>query len=612
MVGLERRYSVNNEPIEIKELKVIDDYYYNHGTSEVSDEEYDELKEKARELFPDHPYLGTVGAKVSKGKVTLPYVLGSLNKVKPDNIIDWFSKRKGPYAASEKLDGVSFYVEYEDGKVVRAATRGDGYTGVDITEKARKFCPSFTSIGKFVFRCEAMLLGNIHKDLGFKTARNGAAGIINRDDMWGCGFITPFYYEVIEAPFTVSKDETEYHRIRFLENNFKNVPEIFIFAEHHTVDDLLLFLKKCEQKDYEIDGLVITPMDYERENVLYPENKVALKVLGESVKATVDDVEWRVSRSGRVMPVVVIEPIEIEGVTISRATGHNAAFIYENRIGYESQIGIVRSGSVIPYITSVDTHGDFMELTNCPSCNYPLKWKGVDLVCESEDCGEKSYYKVEHFLRSLGAENITVKTLTKLGLNTIESCYEVDEWSIAEIEGFGIKRGQQIVDEINGILHTTPDKLLRSFGIKNVGRTASKAITDVFSLDDMFSMRVYDLYPKLTEINGIGVVIAENLILGLPEYFKLYNFLKEKGLAFEGEGDKEMDGIKFCLTGKGPMKRPELQEIIERKGGEVKSMSKTTNYLVTADTESQSGKSKKARQYGVSIISYEELLEMLE
>jgi DNA ligase (NAD+) len=144
-----------------------------------------------------------------------------------------------------------------------------------------------------------------------------------------------------------------------------------------------------------------------------------------------------------------------------------------------------------------------------------------------------------------------------------------------------------------------------------VGRTASKAITDVFSLNELFSMKAGELYPRLTEINGIGDVIAENLILGLPEYFKLYTYLKEKGLTFEGEGDKEMEGIKFCLTGKGPMKRPELQEIIERKGGEVKSISKTTNYLVTANPESQSGKSKKARQYGVSIISYEELLEML-
>jgi NAD-dependent DNA ligase len=600
---------VNNNPIEIKELRVIDDYYYNHGTSEISDEEYDELKEKARELYPTHPYFDTVGAKVSKGKVTLPYVLGSLDKVKPDNVIDWFSKRKGPYVVSEKLDGVSFYITYEDGIIKRAATRGDGYTGVDITNKAWIFCPPLDLPGKFVFRGEAMLLGNIHQDLGFKTARNGTAGIINRDDLWGCIYITPFFYEVIEGPEEIMG--TEYDRIRFLENNFKNTPEIFIFSGKPVVDDLLIFLKKCEQKDYEVDGLVITPMDYERENVLRPENKVALKIFGRSVTAIVDDVEWRVSRSGRVMPVVVIEPIEIEGVTITRATGHNAKYIYENRIGHGSQIGIIRSGSVIPYIASIDTFGDFKELNNCPSCKGELGWFGVDLMCPGEKCQQMSYYKVEHFLRSLGAENITVKTLTKLGLDTIESCYEVDEWSIAEVEGFGIKRGQQIVDEINGTLHTTPDKLLRSFGIKNVGRTASKAITDVFSLDEMFSMRVYDLHPKLTEIDGIGDVIAENLILGLPQYFKLYQYLQEKGLTFEGEGDKEMEGIKFCLTGKGPMKRPELQEIIERKGGEVKGISIATSYLVTADPDSQSGKAKKARSYGIPVISYEELLEML-
>lgn len=600
---------MNNEPNEIKELRKYDDLYFNLGTSPVSDEFYDELKENARKKYPDHPYLSTIGAKVSKGKVTLPYVLGSLNKVKPDNIIDWFSKRKGPYVVSEKLDGVSFYVTYEDGKIVRAATRGDGYTGVDITNKAWIFCPPLDLPDRFVFRCEAMLLGNIHQDLGFKTARNGTAGIINRDDLWGCIYIKPFFYEVIEGPDEIMGNE--YNRMRFLESNFKNTPEIFMFMEHHTVDDLLLFLKKCELKDYEVDGLVITPMDYERENVLRPENKVALKIFGRSVTAIVNDVEWRVSRSGRVMPVVVIEPIEIEGVTISRATGHNAKYIYENRIGHGSQIGIIRSGSVIPYITSVDASGDLEPIVNCPSCKSLLQWKGVDLVCESKECGEKSYYKVEHFLRALGAENITVKTLMKLGLYTIESCYEIDEWSIAEIEGFGIKRGQQIVDEINGTLHTTPDKLLRSFGIKNVGRTASKAITDVFWLEELFSIEISKLYPALTKIDGIGDVIAENLILGIPEYFKLYNFLKEKGLTFEGEGDKEMEGTKFCLTGKGPMKRPELQEIIERKGGEVKSISKTTNYLVTADPESQSGKAKKARQYGVSIISYEELLEML-
>ena len=607
---------MNKEESIIDLLKIYDDLYYNEGTSPVSDTEYDELREKAKVLYPDHEYFIHVGSPTEKGKVLLPYVLGSLNKVSPKNVDKWFDKQPGKeFIVTEKLDGVDICVTYSKGKVVFAATRGDGYYGQDITDKAQIFCPEIPSSNKMIFRGQAMLIGGVHKTLKksdgsiYKNARNCAAGILNhKNSNINCEHITPFFFEIIEGGVG-----TELEKYYALENWFEGmVPQFAAYFKNSGVslEEMLDYFKN--NINYEIDGLVITPNDYVRENVPYPENKVAFKVNEEAVEATVSGIEWNVSRTGRVVPVVLIEPIEMQGVTVSRATGFNAKFVYDNKISKGVKIGLQRSGDVIPYITEVyDPIGLYDIKSNfCPSCEQRLTWKGVDLVCTNADCGDQAYNKVEHFLRRMGAENITVKTLMKLGLDTVEKCYEIDEWEIATMDGFGVKRAQVVVDEIQGTLYNTPDKLISALGIPGIGRTISRTLCNTYEdcVDFFFKAGKDDFL----ELDGIGEVLATNIIEHREKYKDLVNFLYGVGLRFEkSEGEKMMDGKTLTLTGKGPMGRKEIQDLITKAGGMVKGISKKTDYLVTGDIESKSGKAKKAREYGVEIISYETLLEML-
>ena len=611
---------------EIKKLVEYDNLYYNEGSSPIDDVEYDRLKEELKLKFPDDPYFTEVGSGVKNGdKVKLKYILGSLNKVKIDTIQKWLDEQESDkFIISEKLDGVSFAVNYKNGKVVSASTRGDGYFGKDITEKAKIFCDDIKTKAEVDYRCEAMLVGSkLHESLGFKTRRNGVAGIINRDDTKDVHHITPFFYEILNYD-DFSEGVNEFDRVNFIQNNVTSTknysPLVFVYdKKQHTTSDIITFYDQVKNNDaYDVDGLVITPINYERENVLYPKNKVAFKINEKPVSAVVDKVMWGVTRTSRVVPLISIEPIKIQGVTISKATGFNAKYINDNKIGVGTIVKIVRSGDVIPYIVGIEKPNIVPDMIDeCPACGSELEWEGVDLKCTNEDCWRKSYKEVEHFIRSMGAENITEKTLMKLGIDHIERLYEIDEWGISTIEGFGVKRAQQIVDEIQGTLFSTPEILLRSFGMKNIGKTASREITKhlyrITDDDNKVMEYVFSLpYEELIKIEGIGDITARTFVNEIGKYKDRYKFLKRSGLVFMNENTKgKFDGINFTLTGKGWLGRKEIQTLIEREGGSVKSIGKTIDYLVTNDVESTTGKAKKAREYGVQIILYEDLKEML-
>ena len=396
-------FNMTDEENVINQLKDYDSLYYTDGTSPVSDEEYDDLKDYAKLNFPNNPYFLEVGAPVIGEKVPLPFVLGSLNKVKEDTLQAWFDKQKSDvYLVTEKLDGVSFCVNYQHGEVYFAATRGDGYFGSDITAKAKIFCPPMKErVGSAWYRCEAMLIGDAHVELGYKTARNGAAGILNREYLKDDQRITPMFYECLN--YGPGTEEEKYNHM--LEHfSTRNVPNSIIFDRRTMpISVLITFLEMVSDNGlYEVDGLVITPMDYERENVEFPEGKVAFKMNEKPVEATVNMVEWKVSRTGRVVPVVHINPIELQGVTVTKATGFNAKFISDEKIGSGSIVKIVRSGDVIPYITEC-VRGAIGELTPevCPSCDHDLVNEGVDIVCPNEQCISRAFKQVEHFLRTM-------------------------------------------------------------------------------------------------------------------------------------------------------------------------------------------------------------------
>uniref|UniRef100_A0A6M3IMD3 DNA ligase (NAD(+)) n=1 Tax=viral metagenome TaxID=1070528 RepID=A0A6M3IMD3_9ZZZZ len=593
---------------KIDRLKWYDDLYYNDGTSPITDEEYDVIKDQARIEFPNDTYFNDVGAPIlfKNREVKLPYVLGSLKKVKPDTLFKWL-KDKDDITISDKVDGVSVMVHYNNGKVVFAATRGSGIVGKEITDKAKIFCPHINVLDDIILRGDAILKGDTYVEMGYKTRRNGTAGVLNADGIKGCENIDVYFYELIKSPVKLSNELDRLVYISLLGNNVR-VSQFSHLDLTNPIEHLMEVLR-FGKRDYIVDGIVLTDNFSERENVFYPENKVAFKVQGDPMKTKVIDIEWNVGRTGRIIPTIIVEPITIGGVTISRATGFNAKFVLDNHIGKESVVSLVRSGDVVPYIVSVDD-SDTTDIGcySCPSCDGEIEWKGVDLVCNSTECKISAFKRVSYFLRKLGVENITEKTLEKLEVDTIQKAYELDEFEIANISGFGIKRGEQIVNEIKKTLKTTPEKLLAAFGIAGIGIEISTSIFNNMSIDDIFDL------PEgyfSSNIDGIGDKLDSNLIYGLP-YFKIvYDYLLLKGLKFVENGEDIMKGMLFALTGTMILKRDAIIKMIESKGGSVKGITKNTNYLVSADPTSGSSKLEKANKYGIKIISFEELMEML-
>jgi DNA ligase (NAD+) len=600
---------------EIEILKYYDLLYYNEGNSTISDAEYDRLKEEVRSKYPDHPYFSTVGANVDGETVKLPYILGSLNKVKPDTVRSYFKDREvNEYLAISKIDGVSIYVEYYQGEVVFASTRGNGYEGKDITQKAKVFCRPVSYKEHFKIRGEATLLFDDHKKVGYKNRRNGAAGILNKKESTAkTKLIHPIFYEIIDGPEDLI-NKNEIAKFKFLSELGLDIPDFAMLGESLLDQLLFSFKENAMEYGYDIDGLVLKPIEYERENVYYPKEMVAFKMNDVPVKALVTGVEWNLSRQGKLKPVVSIRPIEIGGVTVSRATGFNAEFIVHNCIGVGAEITIVRSGDVIPHIMGVTKKVNPVTPGVCPHCKKEIGWKGVDIVCENPVCGGNAEKQVAYFLRTLGAENITETTIKNLGLKTIEECYEIDEFDIADKDGFGMSSGEQFVNEVKRTLITKPEKLIKALGIDGVGETVGKLIVDhykISSIDD-FSKLFDATAGELEKIDGIGPITAEKFINNIKEYGMLVSFLFSEGLQFEETKVSSISGKIFTLTGKGPMSRQNVEMMITSNGGLVKSLTKKTDYLVTADVDSQSGKAKKARSYGVPMISYEELIKMIE
>ncbi|HRS26573.1 MAG TPA: hypothetical protein P5140_08550 [Methanofastidiosum sp.] len=326
------------------------DKAYQEGNPLISDREYDDLKNHARLMFGDDPYFKTVGAPVSGNKIKIGYVIGSLNKTNSTNVQSWIEKYN-EVIISEKLDGSGIVVVYNNGKLSWATTRGDGEWGQNITDKAVYFLPKEIKYkSELVLRGEAMLIGGIHTSLGFKNPRNGVAGLLNRKKfkVSDVKHIKVYFHEVIK-PQIIRRD-----MFSFIKELGFDTPRFTSFSNITTNDLIKKMVEWKESAIYETDGIVLADSNSYRENTYYPENVVAFKVNQEAARTKVVDIEWNVGRTGRVIPTIIVEPIVIDGTTISRATGFNAKFVMDNNIKPGTTVGIFKAGEIIPYIDFIE------------------------------------------------------------------------------------------------------------------------------------------------------------------------------------------------------------------------------------------------------------------
>jgi DNA ligase (NAD+) len=598
---------------EIKYLIEMDNLYHNGEEVPISDYEYDILKSEARDKHPNHPYFKTVGATPTGNKVDLPFVCGSLEKMKYDGSMNQWIQDSGvkEIAISDKLDGCTIIAEFMDGTLMSASTRGDGYQGRDITEKARIFCPEAMGTGHVILKGEVLATTKITKELGYKKSRTFVAGCLNRDGIRNAEHMEVVFYRVMNK---------ELHTFvgHITEISSMGLPTVFYGSKIvKDTEDMEVFLaeyysdRKATSR-WDIDGLVVTDYyDADNQDEYYPMNEVAFKVNEDAVRTTVEWVQWEVKRSGKIQPIVHIKPVDISGSEVTKCTGFNYKFIRDNEIDQGAEIGIVLSGEIIPYITDVYKEAKQVDSPEyCLSCGAKLgvSASGVDLVCLNPNCEGKLLYKLENFLLANGVEEVTSTTIKKIGINSIIELMELDEMDLAGIEGFGASRINTILEQIQRVYQTTPANLLKSFGITGLGKTMSAELIHKFGdMETVFSLGWIDLI----EMDGVGEVMANRILNELPEYRELYDYLVENGLTFEEKTGDALKGKKITLTGKSEIKRNDLIKAIESQGGMVKGMSKQVDYLFTNSPNSTTTKMKKAQAYGISIMGYDELYKML-
>jgi DNA ligase (NAD+) len=333
---------------------------YRYGNPIISDEEYDILLEKLEDLmgfieFEDFK-LSLTEVDKTGNTVKLDYVLGSLTKLKyeeSDKLYAWIKKNEvKSIFASLKVDGCSFNASWRNGVLVMCSSRGDGDTGTDWTEKATYILPNILPDKiDLDIRGEFTITGDAHETLGFKTRRNGTVGIMNELKVVPAKlqFVRAIAYEVLSGELSIKDQFQTLQSLGFRTPDAATYPMSNQLHEHFKA----FYVSSKETVDYDIDGIVISSPSYQREDVFFPEAKVAFKINSEGVPAKVTGVEWNISKGGLLKPVVLIDPTTINGTTIGRVTGFNAQYIIDNEIQVGTTVYIVRKGEVIPGIVKV-------------------------------------------------------------------------------------------------------------------------------------------------------------------------------------------------------------------------------------------------------------------
>lgn len=592
-----------NREQRIKELEQLIRYHrekYYNGIPEISDEEFDKLEDELRNLDPDNPVLKEVGALPKRKKINTPTFLGSLEKVSKESFVDFLKKQLKQYktnkiVVSEKLDGVSVFVIYENGKLKVAGTRGNGYIGEDITDKALKFCPLEVSYkDTLILRGEAILCGT--ELYGYKNRRNAVAGILNRDDCKLAEKLTIKFYDVLNPNLNYLE------KFSFLEQLNLDVAKFFIVEINNsnnisqlqeTLDKLLAEKHKLS---YDIDGYVL---DYGK--------KIAYKSSSEAVETTVVNIRWQITRHRKLVPVLEVDPVYVQGVEIRNVTAFNADYIINNKIGINTKIKIIRSNDVIPYIKEIVEPTGPTIIENCPYCNSKVIKKGVDLYCTNENCYEAKIQWLGYFLSCLGVEGISIPTLRKLKVASIEDLLKLDKISLTRIDGIGDATADKILHEVRKILLCSPRQLLIAVGIEGISEKLIDKILSVYKFEQLFELKETDIL----KLENIGEVKARQFINGIKEFKHTYEILTKNGLQLvEDKVNNILNNKSFAFTGTFSKPRKYIEGLVIKNGGRLSSINKKLDYLVIGDNPTQ-WKIEKAKEYNIKIISEKEFLSLL-
>ena len=644
-----------------EEIEYHNKKYYEEDAPEIDDFEYDKLVRNLEELEEKFPELSEKTSPTKKvgGRVSEKFS-PVVHEVKMESLHDSFSMEEiisfekkvrnsvqnPKYVVEPKIDGLSVSIEYENGKLVRASTRGDGFVGEDITEniltisslpKKLNTDVSYLEVRGEVFMSKENFL-NLTKYQeseglkSFKNPRNAAAGSLRQKDsrITASRNLDIFIFNIQKIDGKEFKSHKE--SLEFLKN--LSLPIVPICTECENIEEILKEINRIgnikSELPYQTDGAVVK-LDLLKERDLlgstskFPRWAEAFKYPPEEKKTKLLDIEINVGRTGVLTPVGILNPIFVSGSTISRVVLHNQDFISEKDIRIGDEVVIRKAGEIIPEVVKVDSHKEnseqFVFPKVCPSCKSEVvKVEGeVALRCVNMDCPAQLLRNLIHFV-SKGAMDIDGlgETIVKnmVSQNIIKSAHDIYNLKLEDIssmERMGDKSAENLINSIEKSKSRGLDKFIFALGIRHVGQKASKLIAKTFkSIDNLMIADEEDI----NQIDGIGDIIAKSIVsyFKIPQNIELIENLKNCGINMEFKDnviDNKLIGKSFVLTGTlQKYTRTEASKLIESLGGTVtSSVSKKTSYVL-AGSEPGS-KADKAKKLGVDIISEEEFENMI-
>lgn len=639
----------------IEQINIHNHNYYDLDAPTISDAEYDklyytlvDLEKETGTTLPSSPTLRVGGAVLDAfTKKEHPKKLYSLNKVRDeDDLRSWIRDMQSfntdmTFTVEYKFDGLHLVIEYNDGKFVSATTRGNGFVGEDVSEQVKTIRSVPLEIdfkghlfveGEGMMTNHALKIYNRNAEEKLKNARNAAAGAIRNLDPKETAKrnLDFFCYAVLQIEGKTFNSQQEIHE--FLQKNGFAIGDYFKVVK--TADEVIEQIRWIDSRksslDILIDGAVVSINEIRYRDDIgwttkFPKWAIAYKFVAQEISTTLLDVVWQVGRTGKVTPIAVLEPVELAGATVQKATLNNYDDILRKNVSIGSRVFVRRSNEVIPEVLGLAERGEnakeIEEIKICPSCGSVLIKKGPLLYCPNQNgCFEQIEGRLTHFASrdAFNIEGMSEKTATvliqMLNVKNPSDLYSLSHEDFLTLDKFKDKKAGNLAKSIEKSKSIDLHKFLYAIGISEVGIKTARDIANRFgSLENIMHAK----YSEIENITDIGPIIAKNVydFFKNEENIAEINKLLTAGVKIKNPAKRDfaspIAGKKFVLTGTLPtLSRAEATELILAGGGEVAgSVSAKTDYILLG--ENPGSKFEKAKALGIKMLSEDEFKKLL-